>query len=276
MIFAELQPAHAVNPREMLGNDLLERRARHISKDIRCVVCQNQSIDDSDAPLASDLRVLIRKRLVEGDTDQEVISYLVSRYGDFVLLTPRLKGQHFFYGLDRSSSHSSECWGLSYIFGGEGTDETWRHPFDTLACLKCFDSWHVDRPRLAFDGPASSQHGRSRSCWSMLISWRRPNGMLNVAYSQNKTPATFGRKLPAAWSASATARRPIIRALMRQLPQEGNRAAVGVVCTILLIGSFGVYANLGSPDKRDLPLSARSAAPRVEPAADRCQDLSVV
>ena len=96
MIFAELQPAHAVNPREMLGNDLLEKRARHISKDIRCVVCQNQSIDDSDAPLASDLRVLIRKRLVEGDTDQEVISYLVSRYGDFVLLTPPVKGATLF------------------------------------------------------------------------------------------------------------------------------------------------------------------------------------
>ena len=96
MIFAELQPAHAVNPREMLGNDLLERRARHISKDIRCVVCQNQSIDDSDAPLASDLRVLIRQRLVEGDTDQEVIGYLVSRYGDFVLLTPPVKGATLF------------------------------------------------------------------------------------------------------------------------------------------------------------------------------------
>ena len=118
LIFGELQPAQAVNPAEMLGNDLLEKRARHISKDIRCVVCQNQSIDDADSPLARDLRVLIRQRLVEGDTDQEVISYLVSRYGDFVLLTPRLKGQHFFYGLDRPSSHSSECLGLSYIFGG--------------------------------------------------------------------------------------------------------------------------------------------------------------
>ena len=80
----------------MLGNDLLEKRARHISKDIRCVVCQNQSIDDSDAPLARDLRVLIRQRLVEGDTDQEVIGYLVSRYGDFVLLTPPVKGATLF------------------------------------------------------------------------------------------------------------------------------------------------------------------------------------
>ena len=96
LIFSELQPAQAVNPTEMLGNDLLEKRARHISKDIRCVVCQNQSIDDSDAPLASDLRVLIRQRLVEGDTDQEVIGYLVSRYGDFVLLTPPVKGATLF------------------------------------------------------------------------------------------------------------------------------------------------------------------------------------
>ena len=96
LIVGELQPAQAVNPTEMLGNDLLEKRARHISKDIRCVVCQNQSIDDSDAPLARDLRVLIRQRLVKGDTDQEVISYLVSRYGDFVLLTPPVKGATLF------------------------------------------------------------------------------------------------------------------------------------------------------------------------------------
>ena len=96
LIFGEIQSAQAVNPTEMLGNDLLERRARHISKDIRCVVCQNQSIDDSDASLARDLRVLIRQRLVEGDTDQEVISYLVSRYGDFVLLNPPVKGATLF------------------------------------------------------------------------------------------------------------------------------------------------------------------------------------
>ena len=95
-IFGELQPAQAVNPTEILRNNLLEKRARHISKDIRCVVCQNQSIDDSDAPLARDLRVLIRQRLMEGDTDQEVISYLVSRYGDFVLLTPPVKGATLF------------------------------------------------------------------------------------------------------------------------------------------------------------------------------------
>ncbi|MDG2033109.1 MAG: cytochrome c-type biogenesis protein CcmH [Rhodospirillales bacterium] len=96
LILGTPQSAQAVNPTEMLGNALLEKRARHISKDIRCVVCQNQSIDDSDAPLARDLRVLIRQRLLEGDSDQEVISYLVSRYGDFVLLNPPVKGATLF------------------------------------------------------------------------------------------------------------------------------------------------------------------------------------
>ena len=96
LIIGMPQSAQAVNPSEMLPNTLLEKRARHISKDIRCVVCQNQSIDDSDAPLARDLRVLIRQRLVEGNSDQEVISYLVSRYGDFVLLNPPVKGATLF------------------------------------------------------------------------------------------------------------------------------------------------------------------------------------
>ena len=96
LILGVPQSAQAVDPTEMLGNTLLEKRARHISKDIRCVVCQNQSIDDSDAPLARDLRVLIRQRLVGGDSDQEVISYLVSRYGDFVLLNPPVKGATLF------------------------------------------------------------------------------------------------------------------------------------------------------------------------------------
>lgn len=83
--------AHAVNPTEILANPTLEKRARHISKDLRCLVCQNQSIDDSDATLARDLRSLVRERLVQGDTDLEVIDYVVSRYGDFVLLRPPVK-----------------------------------------------------------------------------------------------------------------------------------------------------------------------------------------
>ncbi len=82
-------PALAVAPDEILKDPALEQRARGLSSQLRCMVCQNQSIDDSDAPLAKDLRVLVRERLVAGDTDAQVIDYLVSRYGEFVLLKPR-------------------------------------------------------------------------------------------------------------------------------------------------------------------------------------------
>jgi len=84
-------PGRAVNPDEMLANPALEGRAREISKELRCLVCQNQSIDDSDAQLAKDLRVLVRERLTAGDSDRQVIDYVVSRYGDFVLLKPPFK-----------------------------------------------------------------------------------------------------------------------------------------------------------------------------------------
>lgn len=82
--------AFAVNPDEVLADPALEARARAISAELRCMVCQNQSIDDSNAELARDLRVLVRERLVEGDSDKAVIDYVVSRYGEFVLLKPRL------------------------------------------------------------------------------------------------------------------------------------------------------------------------------------------
>jgi cytochrome c-type biogenesis protein CcmH len=83
--------AFAVQPDEVLKNPSLEARARDLSRELRCMVCQNQSIDDSEAPLARDLRVLVRERLTEGDTDQQVLDYLVARYGEFVLLKPRLE-----------------------------------------------------------------------------------------------------------------------------------------------------------------------------------------
>ncbi|MEM9631395.1 MAG: cytochrome c-type biogenesis protein [Pseudomonadota bacterium] len=83
-------PANAVTPDEVLDDPALEARARALSAELRCMVCQNQSIDDSDAPLAKDLRVLVRERLVAGDSDKQVIDYLVDRYGEFVLLKPRL------------------------------------------------------------------------------------------------------------------------------------------------------------------------------------------
>ena len=80
--------AHAVTPQEILPDKALEARARDISAGLRCLVCQNQSIDDSDAPLAHDLRVLVRERLTAGDSDTQVREFVVARYGDFVLLKP--------------------------------------------------------------------------------------------------------------------------------------------------------------------------------------------
>ena len=82
-------PAKAVEPDEVLQDKALEARARHISEGLRCLVCQNQSIDDSEAPLAKDLRVLVRERLKAGDTDQQIEDFVVARYGEFVLLKPR-------------------------------------------------------------------------------------------------------------------------------------------------------------------------------------------
>ena len=84
-------PALAIQPDEILKDTVLEERARVISKELRCLVCQNQSIDDSDAPLARDLRVLVRERLQAGESDKEVINFVVDRYGDFVLLRPPVK-----------------------------------------------------------------------------------------------------------------------------------------------------------------------------------------
>jgi cytochrome c-type biogenesis protein CcmH len=80
--------ALAVTPDEMLKDPVLEARARSLSSELRCMVCQNQSIDDSDAPLAHDLRLLVRDRLTQGDSDQQVLNFLVARYGDFILLKP--------------------------------------------------------------------------------------------------------------------------------------------------------------------------------------------
>jgi cytochrome c-type biogenesis protein CcmH len=86
-------PAFAVQPDEILADPIKEARARELSKELRCMVCQNQSIDDSDAPLARDLRLLVRERISAGDTDAQVIDFLVARYGEFVLLKPRFN-QH--------------------------------------------------------------------------------------------------------------------------------------------------------------------------------------
>jgi cytochrome c-type biogenesis protein CcmH len=93
-------PLWAVEPSEMLANPALEARARALSQELRCMVCQNQSIDDSEAPLAHDLRVLVRERLKAGDSDAQILNFLVARYGEFVLLKPPL------------SWHTAALWGL--------------------------------------------------------------------------------------------------------------------------------------------------------------------
>ena len=90
-LFVLATPGLAVTPGEMLQDPMLESRARAISQQLRCVVCQNQSIDNSNAPLAQDLRILVRERLTAQDTDQQVIGYIVARYGNFVLLRPPMQ-----------------------------------------------------------------------------------------------------------------------------------------------------------------------------------------
>jgi cytochrome c-type biogenesis protein CcmH len=101
-------PLHAVQVDEILPDPVLEARARAISHDLRCMVCQNQSIDDSEAPLARDLRLLVRERLKAGDSDTEVVDFMVARYGEFVLLKPRV------------SWHTAILWGapLAILIAG--------------------------------------------------------------------------------------------------------------------------------------------------------------
>lgn len=91
LALASAAPAFAVQPDEVLADPALETRARVLSKELRCMVCQNQSIDDSAAPLARDIRLLVRDRLTKGDSDQQVLDFLVDRYGEFVLLKPRFE-----------------------------------------------------------------------------------------------------------------------------------------------------------------------------------------
>ncbi len=88
-----LSAAHAVLPDEVMSDPVKEARARNLSRELRCMVCQNESIDDSAAPLARDLRLLVRRRIAAGDSDAQVLNYLVSRYGEFVLLKPRFELQ---------------------------------------------------------------------------------------------------------------------------------------------------------------------------------------
>ena len=93
-LFLLATPVAAVQPDEMLADPAMEARARDISRDIRCPVCQGETIDDSSAPISRDLRLIIRERLVAGDTDEQVVAYIVDRYGEFVLFNPPVAGSN--------------------------------------------------------------------------------------------------------------------------------------------------------------------------------------
>jgi cytochrome c-type biogenesis protein CcmH len=94
LLWLAAAPAFAVQPDEILDDPVLEERAREISEGLRCLVCRNESIDESNAPLAKDLRLLVRERLVEGDSDDEVVEFVVARYGEYVLLNPTATGSN--------------------------------------------------------------------------------------------------------------------------------------------------------------------------------------
>jgi cytochrome c-type biogenesis protein CcmH len=107
--------AYAVQPDEIMSDSAKELRARDLSRELRCMVCQNQSIDDSEAPLARDLRLLVRERIAAGDSDAQVIDFLVARYGEFVLLKPRL------------NSHTWLLWLLPPLALAAGGLALWAH-----------------------------------------------------------------------------------------------------------------------------------------------------
>jgi cytochrome c-type biogenesis protein CcmH len=132
--------ADAVQPGERLDDPVLEERARVISKDLRCLVCQNQSIDDSDAGLARDLRLLVRERLSAGDSDRKVIDYIVDRYGEFVLLKPRFRPAT--YGL-------------------------WMAPLVVLL-LAAFGAWRFLRHRRAGAAVPGQEAGQREGCGAPL------------------------------------------------------------------------------------------------------------
>ncbi|UGV26124.1 cytochrome c-type biogenesis protein CcmH [Rhodopseudomonas boonkerdii] len=137
-------PVHAVQPDEIMQDPAKEARARNLSKELRCMVCQNQSIDDSDAPLARDLRLLVRERIAGGESDRQVLDFLVARYGEFVLLKPRLE------------LHTLLLWLLTplVLIGGAGA--LWwqtrrRKSHDTIAALTVEEEARIERLLQAQD-----------------------------------------------------------------------------------------------------------------------------
>jgi len=153
LMFAFLVPpqALAVQPDEILADQVLEARARALSKELRCMVCQNQSIDDSAAPLARDLRVLVRERLTGGDSDQQVLNFLVDRYGEFVLLKPRLSWHTALLWLAPFTVVLLGAWGLIALLRRR------RGPY-------CSDRRQIFACVLASDRPGAGPVLQERSC----------------------------------------------------------------------------------------------------------------
>ena len=137
-------PAFAVLPHEQLKDPALEARARAISKELRCVVCQNQTIDESDATLAADLRMIERERLVAGDTDEEVKAWIVARYGDYVLMRPPFRGETVLLWLGPA---------LVLLLGGIGVVLYLRNRTTPQAALSAEEQAELDR-LLKEDGGA--------------------------------------------------------------------------------------------------------------------------
>ena len=137
-------PVHAVQPDEIMQDPAKEARARNLSKELRCMVCQNQSIDDSDAPLARDLRLLVRERIAGGESDRQVLDFLVARYGEFVLLKPRLE------------LHTLLLWLLTPLVLIGGAAALWwqtrrRKSHDTIAALTVEEEARIERLLQAQD-----------------------------------------------------------------------------------------------------------------------------
>lgn len=124
--------ALAVEPGEILADAKLEARARAISAELRCLVCQNQSIDDSDASLARDLRLLVRERLTEGDTDEQIYDFVAARYGDFVLLNPPFNARTLLLWAGPAGVFIIGLFGVLVYFKRRGTDTTASVPLSTV------------------------------------------------------------------------------------------------------------------------------------------------
>jgi cytochrome c-type biogenesis protein CcmH len=136
----------AVSPDEMLDDPVLEQRARALGQELRCLVCQNQSIDDSDAPLAKDLRKIVRERLVAGDSDEEIRQFLVARYGKFVLLKPPVE---------------PSTWLL------------WAGPFVVLLAAAAGVGWYLRRNQRAANGPGGDLSEEEERRVAALLAGRR-------------------------------------------------------------------------------------------------------